>query len=401
MIARAAVAALGLLALAGPAAATDAFDPAAAGVERPTERWARLEMLEDAHEAMVQEEFGPLSAHTDPEVVAGFGDDATPPSSRFLLHYEAGWDEATVETPVLLVHGAGLTANHCFTDRPIEQPYPGLAAKLAASGRAVFAVTFAHMHGDNPLQAEAVADAIARIRHLTGAEQVDLVAHSKGGMACRLYVSDMNPGWGTRYRDDVRRYVMLGAPNGGIDVSFAYPNLNYWILENRSSAPLSWGRCLYYGRWVDYPERRIDSGAFRGQPQMVARWDRRYGRTTAEGQYDVDATYEGGRGTVSVGPGIEAVIARGGNMIAALDRKGVDPDVELALLAGTSPWIMHMVGERRGPSDGLLLVASALADEGLTRRGADVVRKDTLHLNHLQLVYEPRANDWVLEALEQ
>ena len=46
--------------------------------------------------------------------------------------------------------------------------------------------------------------------------------------------------WATRYREDVRRYVMLGTPNGGIDVSFAYPNLNYYILLNKTPAPLSW-----------------------------------------------------------------------------------------------------------------------------------------------------------------
>ena len=60
-----------------------------------------------------------------------------------------------------------------------------------------------------------------------------------------------------------------------------------------------------------------------------------------------------------------------------------------------------MIGERRGPSDGLLLVASATDTSGLTRRGAKVLRKDLLHLNHLQLVYEPRANAWVLEVLSQ
>jgi hypothetical protein len=382
------------------AQATESFDPRRA---KPceTERWAKLELLEDADEHMVQEPFTDLVAHTDPELVAAFGS-KTPPSSQFLLHYAPGWDAPQASTPVLLVHGAGLTSNHCFTDHPIEQPYEGLANRLARAGRATFAITFAHPHGDNFLQAEAVADAIARIKLVTGAKTVDLVAHSKGGMSTRIYLSDAGPDWATAYRGDVRRYVMLGTPNGGIDVSFAYPNLNYWILENTSPAPLSWTRCLYYGVWKDFDTQTIyGDGWFPGQAQMVARWDARYGRTTAKGQFDVDATYEGGRGTVSVSRGIDAAIRDGGHLIEKLQRKGVHPDVELAILAGTSPWIMHMVGERRAPSDGLLLVASAFSTDGLTRRGATLIRKDLRHLNHLQLVYDPRANEWVLEVLDR
>ena len=394
--------ALLLLVLLTPlqAQATGKFDPTHA-VECETEHWAKTELLEDTDEHMVQEPFTDLVAHSEPELVKAFGS-KTPPSSKFLLHYAPGWDTPEAATPVLLVHGAGLTANHCFTDHPIMQPYEGLANRLARGKRACFAITFAHPHGDNFIQAECVADAIARIKQVTGAAKVDLVAHSKGGMSTRIYVSDAGPSWATHYRGDVRRYVMLGTPNGGIDVSFAYPNLNYWILENKSPAPLSWTRCLHYGVWKDFDSRTIyHDGWFPGQAQMVARWDQRYGRTTAKGQFDVDATYEGGRGTVSVSRGIDAAIEDGGNLIAKLQTKGVDPDIELAVLAGTSPWIMHMVGERRAPSDGLLLVASAFSTDGLTRRGAKLLRKDLRALNHLQLVYDPRANDWVLEVLDK
>jgi len=382
-------------ALAPQARATEAFDPAEA-VACETRRWARLERLTDPDPRMEGDRHSAWTRHTDPEVVAAFGD-AAPPSTTFLLHYAAGWDAPRRATPVLLVHGAGLSANHCFADRPIEQPHPGLAAHLARAGRAVFAVTFAHGHGDNFRQAEAVADAIARVRRVTGAKQVDLVAHSKGGMACRIYLSDAGPAWATRYRGDVRRYVMLGAPNGGIDVGFAYPNLNYWILENRSSAPLTWTEGLYYGRWVEFGERALTSGCYPGQLQMLARQG--VGTTAARGQLDVATTYEGGRGQVSVAIGIDRAIEAGGDVMARLARKGIDPRVELAVLAGLSPWTLGLVGERRGPSDGLLLVSSALATEALTRRGARLLRADLRAFNHLQLVYDPRANAWVEEAL--
>ena len=391
-----------LLLLLAPLAAqaTEAFDPTQA-VECETDRWAKVELLEDTDEHMIQEPFTDLVKHHDPETVKAFGSQ-TPASSKFLLHYAPGWDSAEAETPVLLVHGAGLTANHCFTDHPIEQPYEGLANRLARAKRAAFAITFAHPHGDNFIQAECVADAIARIKHVTGADKVDLVAHSKGGMSTRIYVSDAGPSWVTKFRGDVRRYVMLGTPNGGIDVSFAYPNLNYWILENKSPAPLSWTRCLHYGVWKDFDSRTIyGDGWFPGQAQMVARWDHRYGRTTAKGQFDIDSTYEGGKGAVSLSRGIDAAIEDGDHLMAKLHKKGVHPSVELAVLAGTSPWIMHMVGERRAPSDGLLLVASAFTTDGLTRRGAELIRKDLRALNHLQLVYDPRANEWVLEVLDK
>ncbi|MBI4577247.1 MAG: acetyltransferase [Planctomycetes bacterium] len=386
-------------ALAGPAGATEAFDPEGAQACETT-RWARLERLEDLDPRLVQERFIPLVEHEDPEVVAAFGGDASPPSSRFLLHYAEGWDRATEPFPVLLVPGAGVSANHCFADRPIGQPGEGLAARLARDGRAVFALTFAHPHGDNLLQAEVLADAIERVRRVTGGERVDLVAWSKGGVAARVYLSDAGLPWSTRCRGDVRRYVMLGTPNGGVDVGFAYPNLNYWILENRSPAPLSWTRCLWRGAWHDVVERSLYApGAFPGQAQMVARWDGRYGRTRAAGQWDVDTTYEGGRGKVSESGGIERAIREGGDLIGRLRAKGVHPSVELAVLAGTHPWIVGQVGERRGPSDGLVLVASVLEVEPMTRRKARVLRRELRALNHLQLVYDSRANDWVAEVL--
>ena len=376
---------------------------AIAPVESPTQRWSKLERLQHPDAArMVQEKFLPLIEHHDPEALAAFGR-ADPPSSMVLLHMAQGWAMRSEHPPVVLVHGAGLGANHCWADRPFEQPFEGLAARLARAGRQVFAVTFAHPHGDNYLQAEALALAIARVRELTGARQVDLVAHSKGGMAARIYLSDAGPEWATRYRGDVRRYVMLGTPNGGIDVSFAYPNLNYWILENKSPAPLSWLDGLYYGVKKDMTAQSLykAGGAFPGQSQMLRRWADRYGKTTSKGQFDVETSYEGGKGLVSTSLGIDAAIEEGGRTLERLGKKGIASGVQLALLAGTNPWMMGLVGERRGPSDGLLLVASARETAPLTQRGAKLIRSDLRYWNHLQLCYDPAANDWVLEALEQ
>ena len=60
---------------------------------------------------------------------------------------------------------------------------------------------------------------------------------------------------------------------------------------------------------------------------------------------------------------------------------------------------MGFVGERRGPSDGLLLVRSALSIEGIAKAGAKVLRRDVLHLSHIELVYAEPAVKWVVEAL--
>ncbi len=381
------------------ALATGSFDPAAAQ-RVPSARWERTERLVDPDPHMIAERFIPLVEHKLPEIVAAFAGDPSPPSSTFLLHYTRGWDRPTNGVPVLLIPGAGVTANHCYADHPFEQPYPGLAAHLAATGRAVFAITFAHTHGDNVLQAEAVADAIARIKHVTGAALVDLVAHSKGGMAARIYLSDAGLAWTTRYRGDVRRYVMLGTPNGGLDFPFAYPNLTYSILAKSTPAPLVWTQGLYWGRWVRWRERTLYAGgAFPGQSQMLRRWDARYGRTGALGQADPVTTYEGGRGLVSVSLGIDQAIQDGGDFMRRLRAKPVASGVELAVLAGSRNVIMNQVGERRGPSDGLLFVASALDVAPMLRGGARLVRLDLLELNHLELVYAPAANVWVVDAL--
>lgn len=386
---------------ASPATATDSFDPSKAE-ERPSKRWAKLELLKDGHKAMRQERFTKWVEHVDPEIIEAFHS-ARPSSSLILLHYAKGWDTKTASPPVILVHGAGLTSNDCYADRPIFQSHEGLAARLARAGRSVFAVTFAHGHGDNLLQAEALANAIARVKHVTQHKRVDLVAHSKGGMAARIYLSDSGDRWATKFRKDVRRYVMLGTPNGGIDVGFAYPNLNYWILENKSSAPITFTEALYYGKTMEFADRTVygPDSPCPGQAQMITRWDTRYGRTRAAGQFDVETTYVGGKGQVSTSLGIEKAIDDGGRLMERLAKKGIHPSVELAILAGTSNWLMGMVGERRGPSDGLLLVASAFLTEPLVKRGAKVLRKDLRQFNHLQLVYEPRANDWVEEALSQ
>jgi hypothetical protein len=403
-------AAAGALAVASilaarPARATPGFTGVPLKVTH-TADWERVELHEDPNPIFAREPFVEASRRSAPEIRAAFDGDAEPPSSRFLLHAARGWDRADDPLPpVLLVHGAVVDATRSWGKGGFQgRAGDGLAAHLAARGRRVFAITFAHPHGDNWQESEQVANAIARVRKLTSAPKVDLVAHSKGGVAARLYCSNLRKPGMTAYRGDVRRLALLGCPNDGIDVAFAYPNLNFWIIANHASGPLSFTDALVYGTWTDLRRQALyappeGAGCFAGQAQMLKRWDTVYGLSHDPAQFDVETTYKGGRGQVSRSLGIDRAIQDGGDLMARLEKTGVDRRIELALLAGTKPNLLGFVGERRGPSDGLCLVRSALATDGLSRKGARVLRRDALYLSHLELVYAAPALRWIDEAI--
>lgn len=367
-----------------------------------SEKWARIELLEDKNAMFVREPFVPSCRREVPEVKEAFGD-AEPPSSLFLLHMYEGWDRAQdPRPPVLLVHGAVVDATRSFGAGGFQgRAGDGLAARLASSGRRVFAITFAHPHGDNWLASEHVANAIARVKTLTGARAVDVIAHSKGGTAVRLYASNLRKPGMTAYRGDIHRILFVGCPNDGIDVAFAYPNLSYFIIAKNGSGPVVFTEALVYGVWTDLRERSIYAGgAFPGQAQMLKRWDGIYGLYRGDdAQFDLETTYKGGRGQVSRSLGIDKAIKDGGDLVAKLEKTGLDKRIEVALLAGSKPAMLGYTGERRGPSDGIVLVRSALATDGLAKNGAQVLRKDVLHLSHIELVYAEPALKWIEEAL--
>jgi len=397
-----------VLALAGDAMATDLFTGEPVRVTRSAD-WPLVELHEDPSPLFVKEPFTEAARQDEPDILDGFGGDAEPPSRRFLLHGAPGWDRTDdARPPVLLVHGAVIDATTSWGRASFRgRGGAGLAARLSHAGRRVFAITFAHPHGCNYLWAEQIGNAIRRVRALTKAEKVDVVAHSKGGVAARLHASDVRRAGMAKFKGDIRRLLLVGSPNGGIDVAFAYPNLNYWIIHHKASGPLSWTEALCYGVWTDLRKSNLYAapegrGAFPGQAQMVARWDGTYGLYDADPlQFDVESTYRGGRGRVSISLGIDRAIADGGDLIARLAKAGVDRRVEVALLAGTKPYVMGFVGERRGPSDGLLLVRSALAQEAITKAGAKVIRADTLHLSHIELAFADPAIAWIEETLSR
>ena len=321
--------------------------------------WERIDRFEDASDPDLfpQHAFNSVSRWSDseftPHIATLFGD-SEPGSEAFLLHAAVGTSAAT-GTPILLVHGAGDNASRAWSV---------LRDELVALGRPVYAITFAHPHGDVFGQAEVVADAIAVITARTGAQAVDLVAHSKGGMAVAAYTSHTaSAEWGdtptanayeqsgTPYRLDVRRVVYVGSPLGGIDTSFRWSAGNFLGLDaDLAISPTAWSTYYPYGStywWYaeDLEEQDFlstDGDLFPGQRQLLRRQPAPLpGSLPWIGgfaiQQDWYTTYEGGFGLVSWSEGIDDAIADGGYFMDHLAAQGMDPRIDVYVLAGGNP----------------------------------------------------------------
>lgn len=92
-----------------------------------------------------------------------------------------------------------------------------LAARLERAGwpaSRVLAISFEDPVGSNEEHATEVAAAIADLRERTGAREIDIVAHSMGGLAVRVALED------TIVASAVRRVVFLGTPQRGTWVAY-------------------------------------------------------------------------------------------------------------------------------------------------------------------------------------
>ncbi len=463
------------LLLVGAALGTSGFDPEApearfTGEETntqdgSTQLWSAIERHRDPDVTLFeQEQFSwalswPEAADWAPWIRRCFGT-AQPDSGSFLLHLGPG-EARAAGTPILLVPGAGDNGSRAFVT---------LAHHMDGLGRPVYALTFAHPHGDLHMQAEVVADAIARIKHRTGADMVDLVGHSKGGIAATIYASNHSGArWGdvayethgTRYRDDIRRLVLVATPLDGLDTPFRWPVMNLASLDTEGAvAPASWS--FHYPSGSAFPAIHTDLRAqdllpdegdlFPGQRQLLRAQDHPLpGSMAWLGSYALQpdwwTTYHGGWGYQSWSEGLEATVeasaaSDGRDLLRQLEDAGVDPAVELYLLAGSNPLVVTgweswwatwfdrvwldlgtvgmdlwatvlaaavgegltpagfgdsdlqglaagklYLGEISGPSDGLLFTSSALREETLTGRGAVVSLAHTADLGHLDLLY--------------
>ncbi len=199
------------------------------------------------------------------------GEGPTRPAARHVALHKGpltAEGECDAESPpALLVHGAMQNANVWLFPFGNDgeggtfeggEPATGLVQTLEDAGRCAYAVTFGNFHGDNYNHAIGVANAISRVRELGGAEAVDVVAWSKGVLAVNTYLTNAADwdGFGSRffdalaaeqassvprYRDDVRSYVALSGPHGGIDLNFRHPIHTLTVASTSYNAPIGRG----------------------------------------------------------------------------------------------------------------------------------------------------------------
>ena len=358
--------------------------------------WAKVERWRDTDASFPQEAYPPDGRGDQEEPRrTWFGGVARPRSDQFLLYSAPGALTGSKPTPVLLVHGANDSADREWAN-PNETPSgcgqtscpsTGLMQHLDTRGYKVFAIGFPHKQGDNLVQAQLLADAIGVVRAKTGAAKVDLVCWSKGGFPCRAYTSSVKPSWGRAYQGDVRKQVLIGNANNGLDYAWRHgaPGaiLVYPECGGALNGPAAVTSYVCYGLTYSHPELSYtgtgSSNTFPGQRQMLKRWDGTYGLDTAT--QDWYTVYHGGWGYTSYSPGIQAAINQG-SIVDALRTAGVPSSVTSYLLCGGAATLPYVYNENTGPSDGLVFRASCESTTGFGTVGGVTT---VLGSNHLQL----------------
>lgn len=175
-------------------------------------------------------------AQAEREIRAESADPGLPDTMKF-----SGMTKLRISArPVVLVHGL---ASNAATWASYTKP----DGYLASMGLRGFAVGDGQAEGamstGDPAQplkqtntiaqnAEELARYIAGVKRATGAQTVDLVAHSMGGLISRYYIDRL-------MKDrDVGQLIMLGAPNGGSGCASLPASLGFYLpatLELRSS----------------------------------------------------------------------------------------------------------------------------------------------------------------------
>lgn len=312
------------------------------------------------------------------------------------MYYAPGWDVNPKPVPVLLVHGANQDADLAWAD-PNEAgaygcgrsscPSTGLMQALAADGYKVFAIGLPHKNGDGYFWAEQIADAIAIVKNRTGASEVDVIAWSKSASNARMYVSSVRKSWGTAYRGDVRRLILLGAANNGIDLSFrhgwtfsltVYPECGGVI-----NGPVPHDMLVCFGLWRDGAVWTYGSSYFPGSKQLLKRWDSVYGLPTYE--QDWYTTYYGGFGFYTHSTGIQPFL--GDSLVDVIRTSPTPAGVRVHNLCGNQNDIALLHNEHTGPSDGVVFISSCQDTTGVTTNGGGA----TVAVNHLELGWDTPA----------
>ncbi len=356
--------------------------------------WDKVERYDSNNSNLTQETFPPDGRGDQTgQRKTFFGSDATPHSAKFLLYHAPNWDTNTKEIPVLLVHGANQDADIAWAN-PNEAgnygcgrascPSTGLMQALESDDFKVFAISFAHKNGDGYFWAEQIANAIEIIKSKTGESKVDVVSWSKSAFNARMYISSLTQSWGTNYRNDVNRLIMLGGPNNGVDWSFRHG----WLLTltvyptcgGVINGPTAHDKIYCYWAWRNGPEWTYSSSYFPGASQMLKPWISTYSLPVYE--QDWYTTYHGGWGYYTHAQGINAYT--GGSLVDSLRTATTSSTVPVHNLCGDQADIALLHNEHTGPSDGVVFIASCNDTTGITNHGGSA----TISTNHLELGWD-------------
>ena len=368
--------------------------------------WTKVERWSDSDPNWPAEYYLPDGRMNQTGQRATFFGTGTPAGSSFLMYYAPGWNTGSKTTPVLLVPGAADNVDREYADPDANGagtcgvstcPSTGLMQYLSGDGYRVFAVQFANTQGDNYEQAQTISDAIQVIKSDLGVTKVDVVAWSKGATPARMYPAGVKPSWGRAYQGDVRKLILLGGANEGLDYSFAHGDpgniLVYPECGGSLNGPSATINYTCYGVLYQHPELSIYSvsgyDTYRGQRQMLYRWDGTYG--IDQSTTDWYTVYNGGQGYYSYGYGIQYAINQG-SIISTIRAATVPTAVSTYLLCGGNANMYGFYNENRGPSDGLVFERSCQSTTGFGTVSANTLLTGD---NHLQLGWESTAESTI------
>ena len=356
--------------------------------------WLRSELLKIKNKHIYQRRFHPRTAHRRPEVVKSFGS-STPHSQGVLLHTYFPPDKPDRLPPVILVPGANKDA-HFFLDPDEDGSNRSLPEFLRRSGRQVYALTFAHNQDDNWWCCAAINRAIEELTEWHPDQRFDLLGHSKGGVSVRLAATDWRPEPScTRYLGHrIRRLVLVGAPNSGVDYFFRYPAMNAALYSDNPDPilnwPMTWSSIRKDEVWHEVTELGYSGPYYPGQGQMLAPFPQ---YPLPQKDAAEEFTYHGGEGEFGRALGLEKLMIDCRSLIPELKTRA--PGVGVCLIGGSSPSIPKVVNDLTGPGDGIVYLASALH----MPTQAKVVTIEALPYHHKALIAEPSAQEAILRGL--
>lgn len=194
----------------------------------------------------------------------------------------------------------------------------------------------------------------------------------------------------SNYAGDVRKLLLLGGPNGGIDYFLRHPVQD----KGATNWPMAWNTVTLDGTTTDTREYLMGpQGYWPGQGQLVARWDDRF--PLPEWDASGRKTYYGGSTPQFQADGIQKAIESGDHFLEKLQATPLASDVEVGLLAGNHSDVPGFKNETVGPSDGIILLDSALT----APKDAQVKTSEVLPCNHLELVLGEQAQERLAQFL--